>query len=394
MAPMLTSPVSSSRRDAFTLPADLHYLNCGYMSPLPRVVEAAGVAGIARKRVPSLIGPRDFFDESDRLRTTFARLINAGDPGRIAIVPAASYGIAVAARNLRIEAGQTIVLAAEQFPSNVYAWRRLAARSGAEVRMIAPPGDGSRRAAGWNARLVDAIDDRTAIVALGAVHWTDGTRFDLDAIGERARANGAAFIIDGSQAVGAVPIDVTACQPDALITVGYKWLFGPLGIAFAWFGPRFDDGEPLEETWLGRRGSEDFRRLVEYEDAYQAGAARYDVGERANFVLVPMMQAALDLVTGWTVPAVAEYCRALTEPFAAEAEALGLELEEPQWRSPHLLGLRFGPDVDRARLTGELERRSVSVSLRGSAVRVSVNVYNEREDLEALVDALRATLTA
>ena len=114
------------QRSLFQIPADEHYLNGAYMSPISLAVEAAGVAGAARKRSPWTITADDFFTEANRARALFARLVNAPDPSRIAIIPAASYGLAIAARNLPAARGQNLVVTHEQFPANVHAWRRLA----------------------------------------------------------------------------------------------------------------------------------------------------------------------------------------------------------------------------------------------------------------------------
>lgn len=246
--------------------------------------------------MPMGINPSDFFAQSDEIRWRFARLVGAADPNRIAVIPSVSYGVAVAARNLVVEEGQNIVLLHEQFPGNVYAWQRKAAACGAEIHTVIPPDEATRGAA-WNERIIEAIDESTAIVTVPHVHWTDGTVFDLTAIGRRAREVGAALVIDGTQSVGALPLDVWEVQPDALIVATYKWLLGPYSTAVAYLGPRFDGGVPLEETWLGRAGSEDFQGLVDYQSEYQPGAAiRYDMGERANFILHPMLQASLDLL--------------------------------------------------------------------------------------------------
>ena len=83
------------QKHLFSLPDNLHYLNCAYMSPTPKRVAEAGVAGIARKELPSQIHSEDFFTDSNRARELFARLVNLGDPQRIAIIPAVSYVIAV-----------------------------------------------------------------------------------------------------------------------------------------------------------------------------------------------------------------------------------------------------------------------------------------------------------
>ena len=378
-----------SRRGEFSLPSDVHYMNCAYMSPLPKVVEEVGMEALRSKRFPAGIGPDDFFMHSRVLRERFAPLIGAADPDRVAIHPSASYGVATAARNIPVEAGQNIVLLHEQFPGNVYSWRRKADETGAEIRTVMPP-ESHPRGQGWSERILEAIDPGTAVVSVPTVHWTDGTRVALAAIGERAREVGAAFVIDGTQSVGAVEIDVCEIRPDVLIAAGYKWLLGPYSIALAWFGERFDDGVPLEETWIARKGSEDFQGLVDYQDEYQPGAIRYDVGERSNFILVPMLSRALELLLEWTPAGISEYCAELTRPLIDRAVEVGFTVEDEAWRSPHIFGLYMPEGIDLRTLRDELQERKIHVSLRGQALRVSPHVYNGPEEVAALIEALES----
>jgi selenocysteine lyase/cysteine desulfurase len=221
-------------------------------------------------------------------------------------------------------------------------------------------------------------------------HWADGTLFDLAAVRARTSDVGAALVIDGTQTVGALPFDVATIAPDALVCAGYKTLQGPYGIALGWFGPRYDDGTPLEDNWAPRTGSEDFSALVDYSETYRPKALRYDVGERSNFVSVPMMSAALDLLLEWTPAAVQEYCRQLVEMPLREVAELGYRVEEPALRTSNLFGIRPPPGVDPAKIRAALAERRVAVSVRGDAVRVSPSVYNEPDDLAALVEALAA----
>ena len=385
----ISEPVLHCQKDAFSLPEDLHYLNCAYMSPISKAVEAAGLRGLQRKAVPTHIPPEAFFTDSQILRQRFAALVNA-PAARIAIIPAASYGIATVAKNLELQAGQNIVVSQAQFPSNVYAWRHFE-QQGVIIRTVAAaqakhyPGRGRD----WNQALLEAIDEATAVVALPHVHWADGTLFDLEAIGAKARQVGAALIIDGTQSVGALPFDVAAVQPDALIVAGYKWLMGPYGLGLAYYGPRFDQGSPLEDSWITRRGSEDFSRLVEYQDAYAEGAARFDMGERSNPILIPMLIQALDDIAERGVAAIQHYCAQLLQGVADEIGALGYQLEDAQYRSSHLFGIRLGEAVDMAKLQAALLRHNIATSLRGDALRVSPNVYNDAEDMAALLQALR-----
>lgn len=387
----MTEPLHC-QRDQFQLARDDHYLNCAYMSPLPRSAEEAGFEAIRKKRVPTRIVPPDAFWETDRLRALFAELIGTADPTRIAIQPGVSYGVATAARNLRVGATQNIVMTHEQFPGNVYSWRRMAAESGATIRAVAPE-DGAARGRSWNERLLEAIDPDTAIVTVPNVHWTDGTWFDLVEIGKRCREVGAALVLDVTQSLGALPFDTEAVQPDAVICATYKWLLGPYSMSLAYFGPRFDDGVPLEETWIAREHSEDFQHLVDYQDAYLPGAVRFDMAERSSFFLAPIAQVSLEHLIEWKPERIQEYCRALTRDFLSDVAELGYSVEDEEWRSSHLFGLRMPESVDLTRLKGTLAERNVSASLRGSALRLAPNVYNDETDVGVLFEVLRDAVT-
>src|SRR3546814_11747868 len=108
MAELLTS-----QRHLFDIPEDVAYLNCAYMSPLSKAVVAAGQTGMARKAQPWTVTPQDFFTDSEATRALFARLVNA-TADDIALIPAVSYGMAVAAHALPLQAGQSVLTLAEQ----------------------------------------------------------------------------------------------------------------------------------------------------------------------------------------------------------------------------------------------------------------------------------------
>ena len=376
------------QRDQFNIPDGLHYLNCAYMGPLPRVAEEAGILGLRMKRDPSSILPHHFFDTSLELRELFSGLIGEVDPARISIGPGASYSVAIAVKNLPLSSDQNVVLTYEQFPSNMHAWAKKAQDANADLRVIGPP-DTIHRGASWNEEILTAIDSATAVVSLPTVHWTDGTIFDLVEIGRRCREVSAALVVDGTQSVGALPFDVNVVRPDVLMCSGYKWLLGPYSVGLTYFGPSFDDGEPLEETWIGREGSEDFEHLVDYKAGYQPGAIRYDVAQRSNFALLPVAVASLRLITKWSPGRIQAYCMGLTGNLFEEGEELGFRVEDARWRSAHLFGLRMPKGLELVELQQALKARGVSASLRGSALRVSPNVYNDAADVSALLEGLR-----
>lgn len=372
----------------FTLTPNVTYLNCAYMSPLLKEVEKAGIRGIRTKRRPFAITPEDFFLESDQLRKEFARTINASEPSRIVIIPSASYGLANVAANLNLTKGQEIIVAGEQFPSNIYPWHSLCEKTGATVKAVAPPDTPEQRGMKWNEAVLNAITESAAAVAIANFHWADGTRFDLQAIRKRTREVGALLIVDGTQSVGAFPFDVATILPDALVCAGYKWLMGPYSIGLAYYGPAFDNGTPIEHNWINRKNSEDFTRLVNYEEQYQDGALRYEVGEHSNFILVPMLLKAVQQINRWNPQAIQEYCKQITEEPILRLIEHGYQIEDEAWRGSHLFGIRLPQGREIGALKQKLAERKIFVSVRGNAIRVSPNVYNRKEDLEKFVRVL------
>jgi selenocysteine lyase/cysteine desulfurase len=382
----------TSKRAKFTLPPQLTYLNCAYMSPLLKSVEKVGIRAVRKKRNPVPITQQDFFTETELLRNEYAKLINAPDPKRIVIIPSVSYGMANVVRNLDIKKGQHIIVAAEQFPSNVYPWQRLCEDAGAQVISVAPPDNYSNRGKRWNEKILENINANTKAVAIGQVHWADGTRFDLEAIRKRTREVGALLIVDGTQSVGALPFDVQRLQPDALICAGYKWLLGPYSIGLAYYGPHFDNGKPIEENWINRLNSEDFAGLVNYQHQYQPGALRYEVGEHSNFILVPMLLKAIQQLNNWGPDRIQEYCQHIGQPVLQKLAEKGFIIEDEAWRSAHLFGIRLPESVNMDVVKKSLLKQNVYVSFRGTAIRVSPNVYNTEKDFDKLYKALTKAL--
>ena len=377
----------SCKRSKFTLPKKVTYLNCAYMSPLPKASEKIGIQNLRRKRNPATILAKDFFADGELLREEFARLINADDAKRIAIVPSVSYGMASVAHNLKIGRGEKIIVAAEQFPSNYYPWQRLCMESGAVIHAVEPPTELSQRGAIWNEKILSAIDQNTRAVAIGNVHWADGTLFQLEEIRKRTKDVGALLIVDGTQSVGVLPFDVRKIQPDALVCAGYKWLLGPYSIGVAYYGEYFDDGKPIEESWLNRMDSEDFSSLVNYQASYQSGALRYDVGEHSNFVLVPMLTKSIAQLNKWGIQGIQDYITSITTPPIEALREKGYWIEDKTYRGGHLFGLR-GLKRDPQQIREVLTRNNIFVSQRGDAIRVAPNVYNDPKDMSRLVKAL------
>ena len=370
-----------SQRDLFEVPQDIAYLNCAYMSPQLRRAREIGEWAVSRKSRPWEITPGDFFGDTEVVRSLFARLVG-GDADGVAIVPSVSYGISVAAANLPVREGQKIIILEDQFPSNVYSWRELASREGARLVTVPRPEDSD-----WTRALIEEIDADTAVVAAPNCHWTDGSLVDLVRVGERAREAGAALVVDGIQSLGALPFDVSEVRPDFLVAASYKWLLGPYGVGFTYVAEKHREGRPIEHNWVNRHKSEDFAQLVDYQDAFQPGARRFDVGERSNFVLLPMATEAVRQLLDWGIENVSETIGGLTDLIETRAEERGISTIPRQRRARHMIGLMLGPDAPED-LAARLMRHGVFVSVRGPSVRISPHLYNTEEDVDRFFDVL------
>lgn len=371
------------QRHVFEIPDDVAYFNCAYMAPMLKAVRSAGEAAIARTAQPWHVGADDFFTPPERARALFARLIHARTED-VAIIPAASFGISTAAKNLRVGKGQAILLLDEEFPSNVYPWHAMAKRDGGEIVVVRRPPDGD-----WTAAVLNAIDGRIAVAALSNCHWTDGGYVDLEAVSRALQDVGARLVLDVTQSIGVLPIDVTRIKIDYLACASYKWLLGPYSIGFLYAAEEHHRGEPLDYNWVTREQSENFTRLVEYRDGYQPGARRFDMGARANFVLVPMVTAALQQLLEWTPEAIAATLSQLTEHIADQVAELGLTAAPRRLRAGHLLGLRLRDGAASAGLVEQLRERKIFASIRGSTLRIAPHLFNTASDVDRLLGALR-----
>lgn len=358
------------------------YLNTANMSAMLKSVAAAGAAAVSLRGRPWRVAPDDWFSGAETLRTLAGGLIGTDGEG-IAIVPSVSYGMAVAAANLAIGPGRDVVLLDGEFPSNLNTWDAAARRTGAAaIRVTRPPGEG------WTEAVLAAIDARTAVVSVPHCYWTDGALLDLVRIGGAARAAGAALVVDASQSMGALPLDVAAVRPDFLMSAGYKWLHGPYGLSYLYAAPRWrEEGVPIEQSWMTRDGAEDFAGLTRPRDAWRPGARRFDMGEFSQMITLPMAVAGLAQLDAWGVDRIQATLSLVTGRIEQAARTGGWDVEPLGRRAGHMMGVRGSPERAAA-LGAALKAANVVVSLRGNSIRVAPHLNNGTDDVERLCEVL------
>ncbi|HEY3142781.1 MAG TPA: aminotransferase class V-fold PLP-dependent enzyme [Acidimicrobiales bacterium] len=377
----------ANARTAFAVPPDVAYFNTASLSPMLHRAVAAGHAGLQSRATPWNFHERDWFDAVEVLRGLFAEVAGVDAEG-VALVPATSYGLGVVARNLPLAPGTDILVLAEEYPSGIYTWR---ARSvGTDIRLVTvarEPGQTS-----WTEAVLAALDERIGLVSVPNLHWTDGALVDLVAVARRAREVGAFLVVDASQSLGVLPLDMAEVQPDAIVSVGYKWLLGPFGRAYLWVAEAHRAGRPLEQNWITRAGADDLSALVDYTDEFQPGARRYDQGARTLIELTPIAIAALEQIRAWGVAQIGGALAVVTADLAGGLGRLGLEPSAPpDRRAPHILGIPV-PDAARPRVLPALEQAGCYAALRGSSLRIAPHLHITPTHVERLVSAVGSVL--
>ena len=379
----------ASQRALFDIPPDICYLNAASYSPLPLRTQQAGRDAVGRKGRPWML-PASFANEQyERTRAAAARLINA-EPSDVALIPSISYGVATAAKLLTIPRGTRVIVLEDDHSSPVLEWHSRAEAQGFAVETIKRPGDGD-----WTSAVLAAIERSGAppvsLASISSVHWSDGALIDVDKVSAALRQRGAFFLIDATQAVGVLAMDVKRLDPDFVMFPTYKWVLGPYGRAFLYVAKRHQGGIPLEQISAGRRNvrAENARYFTDLD--YAPDARRFDMGERDYFISMEMASIGMEMLAEWGAAAVAQRIKMLTERIAEGVRGIGVSVSEARPRAPHILSLKFQDGV-LAGLVEGLASESIYVASRLGRMRISPHVYNDEADADRFVEALARRL--
>ena len=373
------------QRDLFDIPEDVAYLNTAYMSPLMNSVVEAIDKGSRLKARPWTLKIDHFYQDVHIARSLFSELLKTTSQN-VAIIPSASYGLQIAANNIKIDSGSKILVLENQFPSNVYPWRRAAKINNAQIVTITIP---EQEAA--TQYILDQMDETVSVVAVPNILWTNGSLVGLKEISRKCREMDAELVLDLTQSAGAFYIDLTEINPAFAITANYKWMLGPYTTGFLYVSSRYLEGTPLEEGWIQRKDSKDFANLVNYQDSYEDGAIRYDMGQRSNFALIPGVVAALTQIKQWGIKNIESTLYHQSISVSEKLKKLGLKVSEPKNRGPHFIGAKL-PKGAPENILETLSIEKIYLSERGGSLRITPHLWNNNNDFDRLETVLSKLL--
>ncbi|MCB8945801.1 MAG: aminotransferase class V-fold PLP-dependent enzyme [Ardenticatenaceae bacterium] len=369
--------VTAVRRE-FPITENCVYVNHAAVGPISRRVQQAmqeqselHLTQIDTSREMSLAR----YEEGRRLA---AQLVGSR-PEQVAYIQNTSHGISLIANGLTWQAGDNVVLPELEFPSNYLAWLGLQAQ-GVELRFMKTE----------NGRLLpdqlhQLIDQRTKVVTLSHVQFFNGFQCDLAAFGDICQQHGALLVVDGTQSVGALRVDVGAMGIDALVVSAHKWMLGPLGIGFMALSPRALQRLKVAVVgWLSVERPFEFRRQLDL----LPDARRFEPGTE-NGAGMFGLTARLAQIQETGAQVIERRILALTDQFGEGLHQQGYTITSPRGLNERSGIVTFThPHLATEQLFTQLNQANVRASVRNGAIRISPHYYNSEDEMDFIVNSL------
>ncbi len=332
----------------------------------------------------------------EAVRGKIAAFLGAPHEDEVIFTTGSTFGLNMVASSWaapRMQAGDEIILTVLEHHANIVPWHFLRERQGVVLKWIGLEPDGSVDAA----KVIDAIGPRTKLIAITHMSNVTGAVIDIKTIAAAARARGVAICVDGSQAAVHMPVNLADLGVDFYAITGHK-LYGPSASGAIWMSrDRMAEMRPF----MG--GGDMIREVRMDEVTYNDPPFKFEAGT-PGIVQMIGLGAAIDYMQGLGMEAIAAHEADLRE--YAQGRLAGLNWltvygDQPQKGaifSFSMSGAAHAHDISTI-----IDRRGVAVraghhcaqplmeALGVTATcRASFGLYNTREEVDVLVDALTA----
>jgi selenocysteine lyase/cysteine desulfurase len=371
--------------DEFPILQNGHYANHAAIAPWPCSASQA-VSGFALENCDSgALGYKHWLLRETQLRRNLAKLINAASANDIALLKNTTEGICTVANGIDWQAGDNIVLPLGEFPSNRLPWLALA-QQGVEVREVDIRADHEPEKA-----LIARMDERTRLLSVSAVQWTDGLRLQLAPLGKACRQNDILFFVDAIQHLGALQMDVQACGIDFLAADGHKWLLAPEGVAV--FYCCESQRQQLRLKQHGWHMVDQPYRFNRDEWQPSQSALRFEAGS-PNTLGQVALHASVSLLHDIGMQQVENHVTANSRVLSDGLEAIpGVVPVRPfdPARASGIVSFRV-PSGDINGIHRQLNQRQLTCAVRGDAIRLSPHFYQAGQPVQEMLEIIEVSI--
>lgn len=366
----------------FPLHESIIYLNHAAVSPWP-LRTATAVKQFADENVA--FGSKNYpawVATENKLKQQLQQLINAASSNEIALLKNTSEALSVVAYGLPWKSGDNVVISSQEFPSNRVVWESLQ-KVGVTTRAADITGSDSPETA-----ILDALDERTRLLSVSAVQYGSGLKLDLSVLGAACRERGILFCVDAIQSLGAVGLDVQACQADFVMADAHKWMLGPEGIAL--FYCRHAVMEQLDLKQYGWHMLEDLHNFDNRDWQIAASARRFECGS-PNMTGIHALHASMTLILETGMQTIEEQVldntRFMVDFFLQRPDRYQLITPSAAHRYAGIVTFRPVNETPES-LFEMLGMHNVACALRGGGIRFSPHFYTPRKRLFTALEML------
>ena len=315
----------------------------------------------------------------ETLRERAARLLHC-DSAQVAIVAGASEILGQLPLLLQPRLNSTILAVSSDFPAITRPWLRLATRKDHRVRFV-----DDQPTCNLTDTLIEAIDENTAVVAVSSVQYATGTVVDISRLRRRTAQVGARLIVDATQAAGAMRVDATAWDADAVVASGYKWLGGHGGVALAIMSPLLLERIPPLPGWMGASDPFGF----DATSVSLANDARRYTQSTMSYASMAGLTVAVEQLLSLGQARIEAHARTLAAMLVSDVSKYGWQpfrsLDDPA-ASAHIISLGHPRESVQA-VVESLRGHNIVCGIRGGRIRISLAPYNDASDVNALIEA-------
>ena len=314
------------------------------------------------------------------LREGAARLLHCHST-QVAIVGSASEILGQLPMLLQPRSKSKILVVSSDFPAITRPWLRLATQKSHKLHFVddQPTRD-------LTDTLIEAIDERTSVVAVSSVQYATGSVVNVSRLRRRTLEVGANLIVDATQAAGAIRVDAAAWDADAVVASGYKWLGGHGGVAIAIMSPRLLGQIPPLLGWMGASNPFEF----DATSVSLADDARRYTQSTMSYVSMAGLVVAVDQLLSVGIARIEAHARSLATMLVRDASKYGWQpfrnVGDPA-ASPHIISLARAHESMQP-IVEELHRENIVCGTRGGRIRISLAAYNDAGDVNSLIEAL------
>jgi len=360
------------------------WINCAHQGPLPKVAVEAAKEALKWKIEPFHLDDESFLKVPQHMKRVLGRLVNI-PPDQIILSNSTSYGIHLLANGISWKENDEMLLVNGDFPANILPWLFLK-KQGVKIRFIQPQNSGLT--------VDDVAEQLTPSTKLFCTSWVNsftGHAIDIHGIGNVCRERGIIFVVNGSQALGARVLDLSASMIDAFSCCGFKWLCGPYGTGFCWIKPEILKSLKYNQAyWLTMQHGRSLNQMREYELRNDLGASAYDVFCTANFMNFMPWAASVEYLLEQGLDEIENYDNTLVSHFIEQLDRRKYELlSPPQGTGCSTLVLFSHNKANRNNYIYEtLRQNKIDISLREGNLRISPHLYNTTNDIDRLLSIL------